>query len=147
MDKFTKAEIVDAIYNKTGMNRKEIRNVVDLLIEEIKAALISRKIIELRGFGTFEIKIRKGRQKARNPKTGELFSVGSHGVALFKAGRELRQDVWNLQREKQSGQPAAEGQTAEGHIAERQIIEGRTTEGQIEGHITDEKTDKSEDGA
>ena len=100
MDKFTKAEIVDAIYNKTGMNRKEIRNVVDLLIEEIKAALISRKIIELRGFGTFEIKIRKGRQKARNPKTGEILSVNSHGIVAFRSGRELKQDVWALKQEE-----------------------------------------------
>ena len=100
MNKLTKADIVDAIYNKTGTDRKEIRDIVDLFIEEVKAALVSRKIIELRGFGTFEIKIRKGRQKARNPKTGESLSVNSHGVALFRAGQELRRDVWNLEREE-----------------------------------------------
>ena len=98
MDKFTKADIVDAIYNKTGINRKEVRDVVDLFIGEIKAALISNKVIELRGFGTFEIKVRKGRQKARNPKTGETLTVNSHGIAMFRAGQELRQDVWNLNR-------------------------------------------------
>jgi len=97
--KYTKADIVDAIYNKTGMNRKEIRDVVELFIEEVKTALVSHKIIELRGFGTFEIRIRKGRQKARNPKTGEILSVSSHGIASFRAGRELRQDVWNLGHE------------------------------------------------
>ena len=97
MNKYTKAEIVDAIYNKTGANRKDIRDIVDLFIEEIKAALVSNKVIELRGFGTFEIKIRKGRAKARNPKTGETLSVNSHGIAAFRAGRELRQEVWNLQ--------------------------------------------------
>ena len=97
MNKFTKAEIVDAIYNKTGANRKDIRDIVDLFIEEIKTALVSNKVIELRGFGTFEIKIRKGRAKARNPKTGETLSVNSHGIAAFRAGRELRREVWNLQ--------------------------------------------------
>ena len=96
MGKLTKADIVDAIYNKTGADRKEIRNVVDRFIEEIKSALISNKVIELRGFGTFEIKIRKGRQKARNPKTGEAISVNSHGVVSFRAGRELKRDVWSL---------------------------------------------------
>ena len=99
MSNYTKADIVDAIYNKTGTSRKDIRDVVDLFIDEIKAALISRKVIELRGFGTFEIKIRKGRQKARNPKTGEILSVNSHGIAAFRAGKELRQDVWNLKQE------------------------------------------------
>jgi len=101
VNKITKAEIVDAIYNKTGTNRKDIRDVVDLFIDEIKAALVSHKVIELRGFGTFEIKIRKGRQKARNPKTGEILSVNSHGIAAFRAGRELRQDVWNLKPDEQ----------------------------------------------
>jgi len=96
----TKAEIIDAIFEKNGLNRKDIRDIVDLFLEEIKTALISRKVIELRGFGTFEIKIRKGRQKARNPRTGEILSVNSHGIAAFRAGRELRQDVWNLGHEE-----------------------------------------------
>ena len=96
MDKFTKADIIDAIYNRSGVNRKEVRNVVDLFIEELKVALISNKVIELRGFGTFEIKTRKGRQKARNPKTGEILSVNSHGIVAFRAGRDLKRDVWPL---------------------------------------------------
>ena len=136
MSKITKADLVDAIYGKIKMERREIKGVVDLFIGEVKSALVSHKVIELRGFGTFEIKIRKGREKARNPKTGELFFVGSHGVALFKAGRELRRGVWSLQREK-----PVEGQTLKGQTVERQITEGQTTE----RYIIDEKTDKSED--
>ena len=96
MDKFTKADIVDAIYNKIGVDRKEIRDIVDLFIVELKAALVSNKVIELRGFGTFEIKTRKGRQKARNPKTGEIISVNSHGIVAFRPGRDLKRDVWPL---------------------------------------------------
>jgi integration host factor subunit beta len=94
--KYTKADIIDSAYEKTGMSRKEIRTIIDLFINEIKDALIKRMIIELRGFGTFEVKIRKGRQKARNPKTGEFISIRSHGIAAFRPGRELKQDVWNI---------------------------------------------------
>jgi integration host factor subunit beta len=94
--KYTKAEIIDSIYNKTGINRKEIRDMMDLFIDEIKNALQERRIIELRGFGTFEVRNRKGRKKARNPKTGESLSVNSHGTVFFRAGRELKKDVWNL---------------------------------------------------
>jgi len=99
VSKLTKADIVDAIYNKISIERREIRDVVDLFIEEVKAALVQDKVIELRGFGTFEVRIRKGREKARNPKTGELLSVHSHGIASFRAGRDLRRDVWNIKRE------------------------------------------------
>ena len=94
--KVTKADIIDAIYQKKGINRKDIKIVVDSFIDEVKDSLIGNQIIELRGFGTFEIRIRKGRQKARNPKTGDPVSVNSHGVAMFRPGKELKQDVWNI---------------------------------------------------
>lgn len=94
--KLTKADIIDSINQKTGTNRKDIHAVIDLFIDEIKAALTKGRVVELRGFGTFEIRIRKGRKKARNPKTGEPVSVGAHGVAAFRPGKELKQDVWNI---------------------------------------------------
>jgi integration host factor subunit beta len=94
--KLTKADIIDSIYQKTGTNRKDIHVVIDLFIEEIKAALTEGRVVELRGFGTFEIRIRKGRKRARNPKTGEPVSVNAHGVAAFRPGKELKQEVWNL---------------------------------------------------
>jgi integration host factor subunit beta len=96
--KYTKADIVDSLYEKTGMSRKEIRTIVDLFTDEIKEALAQNVVIELRGFGTFEIKIRKGRSKARNPKTGETLEITSHGIAAFRPGRELKQAVWNIRQ-------------------------------------------------
>ena len=94
--KFTKAEIVDAVYENTGLNRNDIRKVIDLSFNEIKKALLLQNIIELRGFGTFEIKVRKARQKARNPKTGQIISVQPHGIVYFRSGQELRQKAWNI---------------------------------------------------
>jgi integration host factor subunit beta len=96
VEKFTKADIIDLVYEKTGMSRRNIHTIIDVFLDEIKDALINRKIIEIRGFGTFEVKIRKGRQKARNPKTGEFISSPSHGIAAFRPGREIKQDVWDL---------------------------------------------------
>ncbi|MDR0387316.1 MAG: HU family DNA-binding protein [Treponema sp.] len=93
--KLTKADIVDSVYQKTGMNRKEVRTIIDLFLDEVKDTLVKGMCLELRGFGTFEVRIRKGRQKARNPKTGKFVSVNSHGIAAFRPGRELKQDVWN----------------------------------------------------
>jgi integration host factor subunit beta len=97
--KITKTELVDQVYEKTGILRKDIKTVVDLTFEGIKQALTDNMVIELRGFGTFEIRRRKGRSKARNPKTGETVSVMRHGIAAFRAGRELKQAVWNLKEE------------------------------------------------
>ena len=96
MAKITKADIIDTIYEKSEMERKDIHSMLDFFLEEIKNALVSDKIIELRGFGTFEVKKRKGRIKARNPKTGESLTVDPHGVVFFRAGRDLKNDVYKL---------------------------------------------------
>lgn len=94
--KITKTELVDLVYEKTGIIRKDIKTVVDLTLEGIRGALSEGMAIELRGFGTFEVRRRKGRSRARNPKTGENVSVTSHGIAAFRPGRELKQAVWNI---------------------------------------------------
>jgi len=103
--KITKADIIDALYEKTKMNRTEIRSAVDIFIDEMKNALIRRDVIELRGFGTFEVKVRKARLRARNPKTGESIAIRSHGVVSFRSGRELKQAVWALAGNEKSPEP------------------------------------------
>ena len=77
------------------INRADIRRS-DEFFEEIKVGLKKDQVIELRGFGTFEVRTRKGREKARNPKTGDLVSVETHGVAIFRPGKELKECVWDL---------------------------------------------------
>jgi integration host factor subunit beta len=105
--KITKLDILDSIYQRTGMSRREIREVVDLFLDDIKGALIKGIAVELRGFGTFEARIRRGRSRARNPRTGLPVLVNSHGIAAFRPGRELKRDVWNLGVEK-TDTPAAD---------------------------------------
>ena len=95
-NKLTKAEIIENIYEKLGVNRKDIHNIIDEFFEEVKAGLDQDKVVELRGFGTFEIRTRKGRDRARNPKTGDIVPVSAHGVAVFRPGKELKQIAWPL---------------------------------------------------
>lgn len=94
--KRTKSDIVDAIYEKTGSDLKDIRAIVDIFLDMTKDALEAGQSVELRGFGTFEIRERKGRDKARNPKTGEIVSVEDHAVVAFRAGKDLKSSVWDI---------------------------------------------------
>jgi integration host factor subunit beta len=115
--KYTKADIVDLVCEKTGVSRREVRIIIDLFIDELKGALEQNRVIELRGFGTFEIKIRKGRSKARNPKTGKCVEVVSHGIAAFRPGRDLKKAVWNLVPAGDAGEDAkSEAGPNEGRI-------------------------------
>ena len=94
--KVTKSDIVDSVYNKIDCEKKIIQLVTDAFLEELKNSLKNSSTIELRGFGTFETRLRKGKSSARNPKTGENVSVPSHCVVGFRPGRELKNSVWNL---------------------------------------------------
>lgn len=94
--KLTKAEIIKNINTSTGIDAVSIGIVINQMFEELKEALIDDRTIELRGFGTFEPKIRKAKVKAHNPKTGEPCSVEAHRVATFKQGQELKKALWSM---------------------------------------------------
>lgn len=94
--KYTRSEAIDSIAEKTGLDQKDVKLVVDCLFDDLKTAITEEKNVELRGFGTFAVKVRKGRKKARNPKTGEPVEVNDHGIVTFRPGKELKQNVWKM---------------------------------------------------
>lgn len=94
----TKADIVDIIASGTGLTKVETEAVVDGFIQTVIASLRDGKNIEIRGFGSFKVKKRKGRM-ARNPRTGEQVPVEDHYVPIFKVSKELKTVVnENLKR-------------------------------------------------
>ena len=97
-NKVTKYDLVEAVYqNITERCEKRLVQVIlEELLEQLKDSLKEGSTIELRGFGTFEPRLRKGRSKARNPKTGEQLSVAPHYVAAFRSGQELKKALWEL---------------------------------------------------
>ena len=101
--KVTKYDLIEAVYQSdAGYEKKVIQDILDSLLQNIKTSLSEGNTIELRGFGTFEPRLRRGREKARNPKTGEALSVAPHHVAVFRAGRELKNALWELPVEEDS---------------------------------------------
>ena len=88
----TKADIVDVIASATGLTKVETEAVVDGFISTVINALKEGKNIEIRGFGSYKVKKRKGRM-ARNPRTGVQVRVEEHFVPLFKVSKELKTTV------------------------------------------------------
>jgi len=95
-EKIKKSDLVEQISSNTNLPRKDISLVLDSFFEEIKNALSAGSVIELRNFGTFEPRLRKGRQNSRNPKTGEKVDVEAHYVAAFRAGKELKEKLCKM---------------------------------------------------
>ena len=94
--KVTKYDLVESVYQNTKCEKRVVQEVIENLLVELKDALKDGATIELRGFGTFEPRLRKGRSRARNPKTGEQLSVKPHYVAAFRSGQDLKKALWEL---------------------------------------------------
>ncbi len=95
--KVTKFDLVEAITRSSSVkNRQVVQEVVDCLLVQLKDSLKSGNTIELRGFGTFEPRLRKGRKEARDPRTGRSLSVAPHYVAAFRSGQDLKKSLWEI---------------------------------------------------
>ena len=90
----TKADLVEQISDAIGpgVTRRDCKLVVDGFLAAINEALARGEGIELRGFGTLEVRHRKAR-KARNPRTGEPVEVPARAVAVFRPSRDLKSRV------------------------------------------------------
>lgn len=91
----TKSELIEAVASRVNnFSRKDIEIIVDTLFDSMSDSLSKGDKVEIRGFGSFKIKERDGRQ-GRNPKSGENIFIDSKRVPFFKAGKEIRERINN----------------------------------------------------
>src|SRR5271169_6470526 len=88
----TKAELVEEVTRVTELPRKESESVVETIFDSIIAALQADDKIEIRGFGSFRTRDRRGRI-GRNPKTGERVEVPPKKIPHFRPSKELKDFV------------------------------------------------------
>jgi integration host factor subunit beta len=89
----TKSELVEAVASKVqNFSRKDIEVIVDTIFQSMSDSLSGGDKVEVRGFGSFKIKEREGRQ-GRNPKSGENIFIEPKRVPFFKAGKEIRERI------------------------------------------------------
>jgi integration host factor subunit beta len=93
----TKKEIVRQIAERIEETQLKTKEIVQLTFDAIIDTLITSKSrrIELRNFGVFEVKLRKGR-KARNPRSNAPVNVPPKYVVTFKPGKEMEERVRKL---------------------------------------------------
>ncbi len=86
----TKRQLIEKLAQKNeGLSAEDAKLVVDTIFQAMTEALAKGDRIEIRGFGSFEIRKRKPRA-GRNPKTGAAVAVSEKKVPFFKVGKELR---------------------------------------------------------
>jgi len=88
----TKADLVEQVIQSTDLPRKESETIVETIFESIIQALQTGDKIEIRGFGSFRTRQRRGRV-GRNPKTGAKVEVPPKRIPFFKPSKELKDFV------------------------------------------------------
>ena len=84
----TRQQMVEAVSQAGQWSRKDTETVLNAFLEQIAKSLQTGERIELRGFGSFQVKQKKARQ-ARNPKTGAVVEIAARKAIVFKPGKEL----------------------------------------------------------
>ena len=98
----TKADLVEEVGRVVAeLSRKESEAIVETIFESIIGALQGGDRIEIRGFGSFRTRQRRGRI-GRNPKTGAKVEVPPKRIPFFKPSKELKDHV-------NGGAPASPG--------------------------------------
>ena len=88
----TKKEIVDTVYNRTTLKKKEASAALDAIIYSIIAALAEGEKVEIRGFCRFTVRERNS-FISWNPKSGQKVKVPSKKFPYFRAGKDLKEMV------------------------------------------------------
>lgn len=79
----TKAEIVNEISNKTGIDKQAVQSVVESFMSSVKGALARNENVYLRGFGSFIVKER-AEKTARNISKKTTIVIPAHKIPAFK---------------------------------------------------------------
>jgi integration host factor subunit beta len=91
--RMTKSDLVQTLSEKIStLTKKECEVIVDTVFQNMRAALHRGEKIEIRGFGSFTVRVRRAKE-GRNPKTGEKVSIPEKRIPFFKVGKELRELV------------------------------------------------------
>ena len=88
----TKKDIVLQVAADSGLKQVDVKKAFQRSLEVIVAALSRGETVELRNFGIFKAKTRKGRT-GRNPRTGEKVPVPPKRVVVFKQGLIMKRDI------------------------------------------------------
>jgi len=88
----TKADIVEAIYEKTDKNRADVKKLVEKLLDIMKQVVKKDRSLLLSGFGKFEA-YDKDARKGRNPKTDATITLPPRKVVVFRLSRKFRAEM------------------------------------------------------
>jgi DNA-binding protein HU-beta len=87
-----KADLIDTVAQELELSKAAAQRSVNCVLENIKKGVKKDKLVQLVGFGTFNVRQRKART-GRNPQTGESIKIKASKGIGFKAGRQFKDSI------------------------------------------------------
>jgi len=87
-----KADIANEICEQVGISKTEAMDLVEYVLDSIKAVLKNGEPVKIAGFGNFMVRS-KGERKGRNPRTGEEIAITPRRVVTFRASQIFKKYV------------------------------------------------------
>ena len=101
-----KADLVNAISEKTGVAKVDVLVSLEELFKEIKTTMQSGENVYIRGFGSFVIK-KRAKKVGRNIKKGKSIEIPEHFIPSFKPAKvfmeQVKKNVTSLPDEESEG--------------------------------------------
>ena len=92
MANISKADLVNELAAKTGIGRKDVKTLLDGMIETVSSHLKQGDKVQLTGFGTFEVRERSARTGVV-PGTSQKIEIPASKYPAFKAGKTLKDEI------------------------------------------------------
>src|SRR4051794_27118905 len=108
----TKSDLIEHLCQVQKLPKGRAELLVNTIFDCLEQALRRGERIEIRGFGSFEIRHYRAYQ-GRNPRTGSTVAVRPKRLPFFKVGKELKERV-NAAIKPAKREPGANGSSAAG---------------------------------
>ncbi len=92
MARMTQTEIVNALADKSGLKKTEVKSMFDEIAALATAEVKKNGEFTLPGFGKLVKATRKARE-GRNPATGEPIKIGAKTTVKFRLGKAMKDAV------------------------------------------------------
>jgi DNA-binding protein HU-beta len=92
MAKMTKAQIMAALAEKTGMKKSEVMNMMDIITAMAYSEVKKSGEFVLPGFGKM-VKVQRKERMGRNPATGESIKIPAKTVVKFRLSKAAKEAV------------------------------------------------------
>ena len=88
----TKADIVNSISQKTGIDMPTVLNIVEAFMTSVKESLANEENVYLRGFGSFILK-KRAQKTARNISKNTTIIIPEHNIPAFKPAKTFMHEI------------------------------------------------------